>query len=264
MKIKYIYFDIDNTLNCKNKGNEVISNNIVLKLHYLKRNNIAIGIATTRGLIRTKDVINGLPNLPYIILNGGEIYTPSSKYFTSYPLSSKDKKLTIKFILQNIHLIEYIAFYPEKSVYGKIFSGNPIIKKSFETKYRHTLQNLDSVTENIALFNNWLNNSSTTMVEIKTNTLLNNITQNLNISYDGIYYINANKINKGLAINFLCENNVLNSQNLMVVGDANTDVSMFEIPGVTSITIGNKKLLTNYYIESPEDLICFFNQFFKL
>ena len=264
MKIKFIYFDLDNTLNSKAKGMEDISELLLKKLKKLIINNIRIGIATTRGLIRTKDIIGQIPTLPLIILNGGQIYLPNNKLVKSNPLNFREKKLTLILIKQNLSYIKYAAFYPEKSCYGKIFSKNQLIKNTFKTKYKHTLQNPESVTENFDTFESWLLNSNTSMIEFSSKVSINNLNYSLNISYDGINYINASRINKGSAIQYVCKKLGINPSNLLVVGDSYTDIPMFRINGVTSLSVGKNQLNTDYNIKSPKELDLFLSKFFKL
>lgn len=245
---RVLYSDIDNTLNQKKMGAEKLSQPINNGLANLP---IEWGVNTTRGYLRTKEVLGATPNLPYILLNGGEIRDVDGKALHSFPLTPVEKEALADIVLTNPHLIKLMAVYSDRQNMAEIYSNTAERAASIKTSLPDIVK---SASSNPADFAKILTSKTYSMCEIQ---LLSEIEfpNELNVSSDGIYYVTRAGVNKGSALLTVCEMKGIDPSSLIVAGDAETDQSAFNIGGAYSIAVGNHNLTASAYVSSPDELL---------
>lgn len=200
----YIFTDIDNTLNEKNKTRKEEINPCIKRLFYKLIKKTKIGVATTRGFFRTEKLMKEWVNSYYVTLNGGEVYDNKGNFIIGFPLSKKEKDKIIKIIKINHKNIKLVAYYYFTQKYGKIYirtDKKEEIKNFFE-KYHYTFKNEQDITNNIDIFLNSLLKNELSMIEIIVKNIKKiKIPFLINWCVDGnCIFINHNKINKGYTL----------------------------------------------------------------
>lgn len=247
------YFDIDGTL--LKKGEKTINDSVANGLSLLAEK--GLGNATTRGFIRASEAMRGIPTLPYIVENGGSVYSTEGQLLEMSPMSPEEKIAVGGVLREHGEVIKLAAFYPKDSQSDHRVMLYTNTQERLETYLAALPELIRQATLNPEEFAELLEKYPTAMVEIQPEQPEQPVSfpEGLNVSTDGILYVNAVGINKGHTLHRLCEEKNIDLANLVVAGDQATDFSMFRIPGVTSIAVGNSNLQATHHVESPEKLV---------
>lgn len=234
--IKYIYFDLDGTIVDNNYN---ISETNLKAIDYLKSKNIKVGIITGRSIHTVNEIIDKInPDLPTIVLNGGAIYDGNEIFeekFIGY--SSWNAIETIVDLGFNFSIYTKIGIYSNSfnnKNYRKLFDR----VRDYETKYR-TFE-MD-VIENI----NWLKRKRIYKIGIQIDSvaekelLINKLNHLEDIeiccSSDSQLDILPKDVSKGNALKLVSIVSEININELMVIGDNDNDVSMFDLVPVSVV-----------------------------
>lgn len=257
-KIKYAYFDLDGTI--VNKDWKISEENIKA-IYYLKNKGIKIGIATGRSFFMTQYAINELePDLPTVAMNGGCIVNNDLQVLDSNYIDYKDYLNTIDiFRKNNIHFMVYtldgiystkadIPFFEKmrqdvlnnryKKTFKLVFEPNyDKLKRLNPIKILIPFDNQEQKEFYISLINNFKN------FEIVS-------------SQHDLIDIFSNKISKGKSINWIFKATEKDLDELIVFGDNENDVSMFNITKNSVVLMNGSELAkqsATYITEKPFD-----------
>lgn len=246
-----LYSDIDGTV--LKEGDRRISPSVRKVLSDLKPN--GLGFASTRGLLRSREVTEELSSLPIIVENSGAIFTPEGRLINSFPLTNSEKEAVADVMRVHTPIIKLAAFYPKDSA---INGHRAIIFTSSEARKQHYMKSLSHIikqaTTDPEQFIRLLMRQSTTMIELQPEEQIK-FPEGLNVSTDGIVYINSEGVNKGHALHDVCDITNILLENLVVAGNQETDTSMFRLPNVISIAVNNRTLQATHHVASPEELV---------
>ena len=273
----YIFTDIDNTLNEKNKTRKEEINPCIKSLFYKLIKKIKIGVATTRGFFRAQKLMKKCLNSYYVTLNGGEIYDNKGNFIIGFPLSKKEKNEIINIIKVNHNNIKLLAYYYFAQKYGKVYiktNKKEEIEKFFENYY-YTFKNKKDITNNIDIFLDSFLKNELSMIEIivKNSKILKKIKIPFLLNWcidKNCIFINHRKIDKGYALKKLIKLKKIKlkkEDDLILIGDSITDVKMVnKFKNAKKILVNNKQYLKyfNFFVKNPKELCSFLNNFFMI
>ena len=261
MKRKYWYSDLDNTLNRKECGTEYLSTKVISTIKKFRRLGGSFGVATTRGLLRTKEVIGNLSNLPLIVLNGAEVYDNDGVNQLSLPLHSDELEAAIHSIKMYADDIDFCAFYKSKNVFGNVYTSTSTKAAQIREKYPKTFQNPKTdVTTSLLAFTRHIKASSVAMIELQFKEGIKpQFPVCLQVSSDGIYYITSKGVNKGFTLEIVSKLIGISPLKLIISGDATTDATMMQNEDVLSVGVGKTIEHVIQRVGSPEELATYIN-----
>jgi HAD superfamily hydrolase (TIGR01484 family) len=251
-KIEIFYSDLDGTL-VNQRKNELFSE-VVETLR--KIGPAYLGLATTRGYLRARQVGEGFFGLPWIVENGAAIYVPEGELLRSFVLSPAERTAVADVIIQNSQGIKLAAFYPKSQGHNMAQLYVRDHEKALQYQQNPHLKGvIGRITENPRDFAQWLVQLPTGMIEINPDELTKEaFPSGLNVTSDGNLYVTSEGVNKGTALSVVLNERGIDPKNVLVAGDSATDQLMFDIPGVTSIAVGNQGLRATYYVNGPREL----------
>jgi len=250
--MKYFYSDIDNTLNLKKSGIEVIDEKICTNiLALIKTGQITFGVNTTRGFLRAKEAIGNIPTLPYIVLNGGQVFNVDNTPLFSFPLTQKEKVKSIDLIHKNMANIRFIATYPVLGNTSLIYISDEKEVGKFAKKYSSSIS---KITSDFNEYINMLETNTYCMIEIKSTESIEKPTV-INLVFDGLYYINKSNVNKIETMMYVLKYLKVSKEDLFFAGDSKTDfISATYTYDLKTICVGAAYKST-YTCHDPNELI---------
>jgi len=213
---------------------------------------------TTRGSRRLGEAMDGLYAGPSIVENGGVIYTPDHQIQAAARLTLDERLSVALTIVRHARDIQHVAFYPLGDPGNRVvlFVPNATEAANYQQKLGDLI--LGEPYTDAEAFAHALDVSETCMVEIKTRakdaTRDDMFDPGLNVSHDGIFYVNRAGANKGTALQWLLDQKGISSATLIVAGDSPTDQPAFDIPGATSVAVANDSLRATHHVGSPSEL----------
>jgi len=251
-EIEIFYSDLDGTL-VNQRENELFPE-VVKTLRAIGP--AYLGLATTRGYLRARQVAEGFFGLPWIVENGAAIYAPEGKLLHSFVLSPEERTAVADVIIQNSQGIKMAAFYPKDQGYNMARLYVRDHEKVLQYRQNQQLTTvIDDITEDPRVFTQWLAQLPTGMIEINPDELTIEVfPSGLKVTSDGNLYVTHEGVNKRTALSVVLNERDIDPKKVLVAGDSATDQLMFDVPGVTSIAVGNQGLHATYYVNDPREL----------
>lgn len=256
--VKWAYFDLDGTI--VYDGYKV-SNRTIMAISYLKSKNIKIGIATGRSYFFTEYLAKLIGiDLPLICVNGAWILRKdnfSTIYEKTLSLETQCEILR-KFNDMNIDYLVYTndgIYSTNKNLYffEKLSEMKPNLKCDFSYEFE--------VFENRRYFKELriLKIMVCYKDEQQKKELLSIIKEFDNISYSTsqnyVIDIYAKDVDKAEALKWIIGKNNIKSHELMVFGDNENDIKMFEFAG-KSVALENASEKVKRYAKFKTEYSC--------
>lgn len=246
--IKYIITDLDGTV-LENSHSGITKHTINIIKEFQIRSNNKLTIATGRHLSMIKEYIDILDiNFPVITSNGALVIHPkTNEIISNIPI----KENILNELLQKLHNEKFdLTIYTYDIIYGEENSArinsikkyNESVKnKDYIIKY-HTLNNvLDFLNINkdvLKIIITIKQNSDLSKID-KINKIISEYPEiSLSSSRKDLYEINDVHATKGNAIKTICNKLSIDINDILVYGDSDNDIDMFECAGY-SVAVGN-------------------------
>lgn len=229
-KVKYVYIDLDGTV-AKKDGK--ISPENMKAIKYLQSKGIKVGIATGRTIHTMQEEIDKIePNLPIISANGGVILSKNKSILSETHLSYDSWKIIDTLIDTGFSFLIYTKY----GIYTNN-ENNAFFRKLFDraVKYEEKYINFDlEPITNIS----WLKRKKIYKIlvpfdsEYEKEILISKLNQIDTIdcfaSSGNVLEICPKNINKGNAIKTVALATEIDLKEMIVFGDNDNDISMFE------------------------------------
>lgn len=257
--IKWVYFDLDGTL-VDGVGDHV-SKRTLMSLMYLKSKGIKIGVATGRTPFYSEGLAKNINiDLPLITINGSWILRNDNFRTIKENVIELNSQNTILKIL-NENKINYMV-YTTDGIYTT--SENiPFFKVLFETKTKlRVSQNFDiykvedkKFFHNIRIFK-FMIHFSDDNEKIKLINMIKNVE---NIAYcssqKNVLDIFSSEVDKSIAIKWLMDRHKIKNYELMVFGDGENDIKMFQLTNY-SVALCNAPEKVKNFAKMQTDFPC--------
>ena len=249
MNIKLIALDIDETL--LNDDHRILDETL-RSIERAKKQDIKILLTTGRPLMSTKPLLQKLKldnqNDQYVInYHGTEIQTTSGKLIAANPISFADVKRANDFI-KDVPNVDFIVESNEALFMTKPdmtwYTGFEISKNHYQAHFRN-IEQMEKENKQHTFYK---------MMFIADSETLDNLLKNLPNwvakdykalrTEDCFFDMINKKVNKGWAVKELAERLGIKQEEVMAVGDGDSDISMVEYAGCgVAMQNGTKALL---------------------
>jgi hydroxymethylpyrimidine pyrophosphatase-like HAD family hydrolase len=229
-KFAGIYLDVDSTL--KEEGKDPSAEMYaVLKQIPLR------GLNTQRSIGQARKAVDPqILTLPTITLGGGEIWQPVGESIQTFQLTRVQRVQLAGYFLDVAHEIKLARFYPAGDREVILYAPDPAVAEKFVTLYQST-DSFGQLVTSADEFVWQLEQTPTSMVVMRFNTKKPLVVPrylarglNLDLSVPGDLAATRGDVNKGTAVQWVCQSLGIDPKRMVTVGDnPYMDTPAFEV-----------------------------------